>query len=218
MLTVTCLILLVPLCQSSHAESSLPELLFITEELRKTPGPCTAPGFALIPLYSSPACPKASRASLPRGSTVGTRTRLRFLPGNRGCSTGSLGCIPVEEFLGDGVVRPPSPVRWARRGWGEGVPISLIATGTGGGAAPRQSFPVPTGFVSHNMGLRGPSLTVLVFVEDEPPQQLFLPKLVLESNAGCSGGAFSLWGDFSDVEDSSKRKYNYSLRFSRNKD
>lgn len=106
-----------------------------------------------------------------------------------------------------------------RGGDGErGCPSLSLPPAPGEVLHPGNPFPIPTGLVSHNMGLQDPRLIVLFFAEDEPPQQLFLLKLVLESNAGCSGGTFSLWGDFSDVEDSSQRKYNYSLRFSRSED
>lgn len=214
MFTVTCLILLVPRCQSSHAERRLPALLFITEELRKH-WPSHSSRLCFLPALQTPSFspnPAAQPCLGDLPAAVGTQTRLRLLL--LGCSAGHheqtagprglkqswarfcLGldpsCRAPRRWWGWLVVlaipaclqwpRPPSLDQLVTRGWERGCPLFSLPLALGEMLHPGNPFPLPTVLLPRGVGLWDLFFIAPVLAEDEPPQLLFLSKLVLEGS------------------------------------
>lgn len=217
MLPRTCLILLVPLCQSSHAESSLPGLLFITEQLRK-PWPSHSSSLRFLPtlLRSQQHTPASGMHpllwALKPGwdSSLGTRDALRHVPwaGSRSWSSlviGGVGCLYQQPGC-----LAAAPATQPGAGGEKGGPHHRHRAD----AAPRQ--PLPCSYSAWSFGILPLSYQFLQRMNHLNNYFCLISCLRAAKKRRMLRRRFLTLQDFFDVEDSSQRKYNYSLSFSRN--
>lgn len=151
---------------------------------------------ASLSSHSAPA-PAAHPCVRDPPAAMGTQTRLGFLPGNQGCSTGRpLGWIPVVEFLGDGGVG----CLYQQRGCSAAAPDTQPGVGGEEGMGGGSPSPAPgrcctqatPSLLLQRLELWDPSLIISLLAENEPPQQLFLSNLGLKHSQETQDAQASL--------------------------